>query len=54
VCQVRMELPARPSETTVAHVQALLREVDGASAGLAIVPAGSGAVATLRVPHAVA
>jgi hypothetical protein len=54
VCQVRMELPARPSEATVAHVQALLREVDGASAGLAIVPAGVGAVATFRVPHAVA
>ena len=54
LCQVRLGLPALPSEAAVARVQALLRETDGAAAGIAVVPAGTGAVVTLRVPHAVA
>jgi hypothetical protein len=38
----------------VARVQALLRETDGSAAGLSVAPAGSGAIVTLRVPHAIA
>jgi hypothetical protein len=54
ICQVRMELPALPSAATIAHVQALLHAIDGAAAGLAVAPAGSGSIVTLRVPHALA
>jgi hypothetical protein len=54
MCQVRMGLPARPSDAAVARVQALLRETDGSAAGISVAPAGSGAIVTLRVPHAIA
>jgi hypothetical protein len=54
VCRVILGLPARPSDAAVARVQALLHEIDGAAAGVAVVPAGGGATVMLSVPHEIA
>jgi hypothetical protein len=53
-CRVKLLLPARPSDLAVARVQALLREIDGAAAGLAVSMSGDGALLSLWVPHAAA
>jgi hypothetical protein len=54
VCRITLRLPAPPSGVAVARVQALLREIDGAAAGLAVAMAGDHALLTLWVPHAAA
>lgn len=50
-CRVVLGLPARPSEDSVLRVQALLREMDGAAASVAVTNDGSATTVTLQVPH---
>jgi hypothetical protein len=54
VCRLVLGLPAAPPDATVARVQALLREIDGAAAGIAVGVSASRAIVTLWVPHAAA
>jgi hypothetical protein len=51
VCRVTLHLPARPSEAAVARVQAMLRDLDGAAAGLAVRVSGDASLLSLWVPH---
>jgi hypothetical protein len=51
-CRLTLTLPARPSGLAVARAQALLRDIDGAAAGVAVGVSREGAVLTLWVPHA--
>jgi hypothetical protein len=53
-CEVVLRLPAAPSPATLARMQALLHETDGAAAGLAVEMASTGATVTVWVPHGAA
>ncbi|MDB5751688.1 MAG: hypothetical protein JWP65_2109 [Ramlibacter sp.] len=50
-CRVVLDLPARPSDSSVQRVQALLQEIDGAPARVIVAAQGRRATVTLQVPH---
>ncbi len=53
-CRVSMSLPARPSDDAVARIRALLTDLYGPTAWLAIEDGHESVVATVQVPHELA
>ena len=50
-CEIRLTLPARPSEATLERVRALLGDLYGSAAALTVEAQGSAARATVKVPY---
>jgi hypothetical protein len=50
-CQLVLALPARPSDSAVARVSAVLAELYGPAAEVALTPASGTVSATVKVPY---